>query len=64
MARALELLLKGQVVSEKFYKETYDAPNNIKRISGAEPMDNQSWEIGFYEGLQYAIDILKEEKSS
>jgi len=27
-------------------------------------MDNQSWEIGFYEGLQYAIDILKEEKSS
>jgi len=43
MARALELLLKRQVVSEKFYKETY---------------------IGFYEGLQYAIDILKEEKSS
>ena len=53
----LEQLLARQVVSEKYYEETYD--DDIKRISGAEPMDNQSWEIGFYEGLQYAIDVVK-----
>ena len=57
----LEQLLARQVVSEKYYEETYDVPNDIKRISGGEAMDNQSWEIGFYEGLQYAIDVAREE---
>lgn len=57
----IERLKIRQRQSEDFYLETYDAPNNdIGRISGAEPMDNQSWEIGFYEGLQYAIDVAKE----
>lgn len=60
MQKVIEQLLARQVVSEKYYEETYDA--DITRISGAEPMDNQSWEIGFYEGLQYAMDILKESK--
>lgn len=58
MQKVIEQLLARQVVSEKYYEETYDA--SIKKVSGAEPMDNQSWEIGFYEGLQYAIDIVKE----
>ena len=60
MKKVIEQLLARQVVSEKYYEETYDA--DITRISGAEPMDNQSWEIGFYEGLQYAMDIVKESK--
>jgi len=60
MQKVIEQLLARQVVSEKYYEETYDA--DITRISGAEPMDNQSWEIGFYEGLQYAMDIVKESK--
>ena len=57
----IEKLKIRQRQSEDFYLETYDAPaNDIGRISGALPMDNQSWEIGFYEGLQYAIDVAKE----
>ena len=60
MKLTLEQLLARQVESEKYYEETYDG--NIARISGAEPMDNQSWEIGFYEGLQHAIDIVKENR--
>lgn len=54
--KIIKQLQNRQILSEKFYKLTYNPPNNIKKISGAEPMDNQSWEIGFYEGLQYAID--------
>ncbi len=56
----IERLKIRQRQSEDFYLETYDAPKYIGKISGAEPMDNQSWEIGFYEGLQYAIDVAKE----
>mgnify|MGYP003313935497 CR=1 FL=1 len=51
---------KNITAPSDFYLETYDAPKYIGKISGAEPMDNQSWEIGFYEGLQYAIDVAKE----
>ena len=59
----IERLKIRQRQSEDFYLERYDAPNNdIRIISGAEPMDNQSWEIGFYEGLQYAIDVAKEKE--
>lgn len=60
MQKVIEQLLARQVESEKYYEETYDA--DITRISGAEPMDNRSWEIGLYEGLQLAIDIVKESK--
>tara|TARA_X000000368_G_scaffold398927_1_gene369427 strand:- start:9 stop:200 length:192 start_codon:yes stop_codon:yes gene_type:complete len=60
--KLLKILYDRQKKSEEFWEEKYPDKNHIKKISGAEPMDNQSWEIGFYEGLQYAIDILEREE--
>ena len=54
-------LKERQVHSEKYWEETYPDMRPIYNISGAEPMDNMSWELGFYEGLQYALDQLNQE---
>ena len=55
-------LKERQIYSEKYWEETYPDMRPIYNISGAEPMDNMSWELGFYEGLQYALDKLTEEE--
>jgi len=55
-------LKERQVHSERYWMETYPDMRHIYNISGAEPMDNMSWELGFYEGLQYALDKLTEEE--
>lgn len=57
MEELIKLLEKRQTNSEQYWKETY--PNN-KAIFNAEETDNESWEIGFYAGLQFAIDTIKE----
>ena len=56
MDNLIKLLEDRQKDSEKYWEETYPDMRPIYNISGAEPMDNMSWEIGFYEGLQYALD--------
>ena len=61
MDNLIKLLEERQQVSEKYWEETYPDMKPIHNISGAEPMDNMSWEIGFYEGLQYALDQLNQE---
>jgi hypothetical protein len=55
-------LKERQIESERYWEETYPDMRPIYNISGAEPMDNMSWELGFYEGLQYALDQLTEEE--
>tara|TARA_B100001996_G_scaffold190578_1_gene145715 strand:+ start:200 stop:376 length:177 start_codon:yes stop_codon:yes gene_type:complete len=57
MAKLLKALRDRQAYSWEYWEETY--PEN-KDISNAEETDNESWEIGFYAGLQYAIDRLEE----
>ena len=57
MAKLLKALRDRQAYSWEYWEETY--PEN-KDISNAEESDNESWEIGFYAGLQYAIDRLEE----
>ena len=52
----IKFLEDRQKDSEKYWEETYSDMKPIYNISGAEPLDNMSWEIGFYEGLQYALD--------
>lgn len=47
-------------LSEDYYDENYPEGN---RISNANETDNQSWEIGFYAGIQFAIDELYSEIS-
>ena len=55
------LFLKARMKdSEKYWEETYPDMRPIYNISGAEPMDNKSWELGFYEGLSYAVNKIKE----
>ena len=56
MAKLLKVLKDRQEYSSEYWEETY--PEN-KPISNAEESDNESWEIGFYAGLQYAIDRLE-----
>ncbi len=56
MDKLLKALEDRQEYSMEYWEETY--PEN-KPISNAEETDNESWEIGFYAGLQYAIDRLE-----
>lgn len=54
-------ILKERVdVSERYWEDTY--PNDIG-ISVAQENDNQSWELGFYAGIQFAINELHSEIS-
>ena len=57
MEELIKLLTERQNESEKYWEEQYPEQ---KSISNAEETDNQSWEIGFYAGLQFAIDTMKE----
>ena len=57
MEELIKLLTKRQNASEKYWKEQYPEK---KPISNAQETDNESWEIGFYAGLQFAIDTMKE----
>jgi hypothetical protein len=57
MDKLLETLKDRQQHSEGYWAENY--PNN-KDISNAEETDNESWEIGFYAGLQFALDKIEE----
>ena len=57
MDKLLEALEGRQQHSEGYWEETY--PDN-KPISNAEETDNESWEIGFYAGLQFSLDKIEE----
>tara|TARA_R100000773_G_C4164681_1_gene80970 strand:- start:400 stop:588 length:189 start_codon:yes stop_codon:yes gene_type:complete len=57
MEELLKLLEQRQNDSEKYWEEQYP---NQKSISNAEETDNESWEIGFYAGVQFAKDTIKE----
>ena len=57
MEELIKLFEERQNDSEKYWKEQYPKQ---KTISNAEETDNESWEIGFYAGLQFAIDTMKE----
>lgn len=57
MEKLIKLLEQRQNDSEKYWKEQYPEQ---KSISNAQETDNESWEIGFYAGLQFAIDTIKE----
>ncbi len=57
MEELIKLLTERQNESEKYWEEQYPEQ---KSISNAEETDNESWEIGFYAGLQFAIDTMKE----
>jgi hypothetical protein len=62
MQNVILFLKEKQIESKKYWEKTYPDMRPIDNISGAEPTDNMSWELGFYEGLQYALDKLTEEK--
>jgi|TARA_R100000084_G_scaffold68331_1_gene30129 hypothetical protein len=57
MEELIKLLEDRLKDSEKYWEEQY---HDEGFISNAQETDNQSWEIGFYSGLQFAIDIIKE----
>ena len=57
MDKLLEALKERQQHSEGYWAETY---LDDKDISNAEETDNASWEIGFYAGLQFSLDKIKE----
>ena len=57
MEELIKLLTERQNESEKYWEEQYPEQ---KSISNAQETDNESWEIGFYAGLQFAIDTMKE----
>lgn len=61
MDNLINLLEERQQVSEKYWEETYPDMKPIHNVSESEPIDNMSWEVGFYEGLQYALDQLNQE---
>ena len=56
MDKLLEELQDRLNHSEEYSYETY--PDN-KHISNAEETDNESFEIGWYAGLQFAIDKIQ-----
>ena len=62
MQKILKQLKERQAHSYEYWKETYPDMRPIDNISGAEPTDNMSWELGFYEGMQYAIDMINQEE--
>ena len=57
MEELIKLLEDRQNDSEKYWEKQYPEQ---KSISNAQETDNESWEIGFYEGLQYTINTIKE----
>ena len=57
MEELIKLLEDRQNDSEKYWEEQYPEQ---KSISNAEETDNESWEIGFYAGLQFATDTIRE----
>lgn len=57
MEELIKLLEQRQNDSEKYWEEQYPEQ---KTISNAEETDNESWEIGFYAGVQFAIDTIRE----
>ena len=57
MQDLIKLLEDRQNDSEKYWQEQYPEQ---KSISNAQETDNESWEIGFYAGMQYAINIITE----
>jgi len=57
MEELIKLLEDRQNDSEKYWEEQYPEQ---KTISNAEETDNESWEIGFYAGVQFAIDTIRE----
>ena len=57
MEELIKLLEDRLNDSEKYWEEQYPEQ---KTISNAEETDNESWEIGFYAGLQFAIDTIRE----
>ncbi len=59
MVEVLNRLKERQAYSAEYWKDTYPDMRPINNISGAEPMDNKSWELGFYEGLAYAVDVIE-----
>ena len=61
--KIIKQLQERQAYSFDYWKETYPTMRNIDDISGAESIDNMSWELGFYEGMQYAIDMINKETS-
>lgn len=44
--------------SAKYYDEYYPEGN---RLHNAEETDNQSWEIGFYAGITFALTQINQE---
>ena len=58
MEELIKLLEDRQKISEEYWEEQY---HDEGFISNAQETDNKSWEIGFYEGLQYALDQLNQE---
>jgi len=40
--------------SEDYYEEYYEG----KEIHNADETDNQSWEIGFYAGIQFGLEEI------
>jgi hypothetical protein len=57
MEELIKLLQDRQDDSQEYWEEQYPEQ---KHISNAEETDNESWEIGFYAGVQFAIDTIKE----
>ena len=63
MEELIKLFEERQNDSEKYWKEQYPEKkpiSNAIELSWSEGTDNESWEIGFYAGLQFAIDTMKE----
>ena len=44
--------------SAKYYDEYYPQGN---RIHNADETDNQSWEIGYYAGITFALNTINQE---
>ena len=57
MEELIKLLQDRQDYSQEYWEEQYP---ERKHISNAVETDNESWEIGFYAGVQFAIDTIKE----
>ena len=56
MEELIKLLEDRQKISEEYWEEQY---HDEGFISNAQETDNKSWEIGFYSGVQFAIDTIK-----
>ena len=61
MDNLIKLLEERLQDSEKYWEETYPDMRPIYDIGSSYPINNMSWELGFYAGLQYALDQLNQE---